>query len=872
MSFARFCTVIACALSVLCAPAVAQAPTPPPAPPEPLKFSRAQPFDMQHIQLRLDVDVAGKRVGSQATLDLVAREAARVVRLDAAEFRVTAVRGGPADGALAPLDFSHDGRTLEVYLANEAAAGARLGLQIDYVVSNPTSGLHFFAPSDETPDAPLQVWSQGQSIDNRYWVPCFDHPNELQTTEIIATVDDKFTVLSNGTLVSRAPAEAAGKVTYHWKQDAPHVSYLMTLVVGEFAVETEMWNDKPLTYYAPPDRKADIRPTFQNTPRILEFFANVLGVPYPWDKYAQVCCHQFGGGMENTSATTLGESALLDERARLDGDMDDLIAHEAAHQWFGDLVTCADWAHLWINEGFASYFEALWDEHNKGAAEFAYNMSRKAAAALDGGREFPIVHRRYRSPDQQFDSRAYPKGAWVGHMLRRRVGDEQFFAALRRFLTEHRHKPVETSDLRKAFEDQTGRPFERFFYDWTERSGHPVVDLAFAWKPEQNAAEIRVKQTQDGEPFEFPLQLAIHVAGRENPELVLREITEKDVLIVAPLPERPVMLRVDPHQAVLMELVEHKGRDLWLEQLRRDPSPVGRLRALKELTGAMDDAARELALAALTDEFWAVREAAAELLGKLRGDSARDALLAGARSPDARTRTACIEALGGFTDDAGVREILAAALAAGDPSYRTEAATIAAYAKLAPEDAATRLPPLLERASHRDQIRAAVLRALGSLDSESALRTILEHTGAKFPPPTRNAAIDALETMIRRRGSQLPLADEVVRALSDCLDGPPRVSRQAAGTLGVLGKLAEPALPALRAKLDALKKGRARDALQKSIDAIASDAPPDDQLTALRGELEQLRRENRALTDRVQSLEAQRTQHDHEPTPTGAAP
>src|SRR5262249_34353741 len=269
-------------------------------------------------------------------------------------------------------------------------------------------------------------------------------------------VADGFEVLSNGALLSRKENDNK-TVTYHWKQEKSHSSYLVTLVVGQFDVVKEDWHGLPVLYYVPKGRKPDVARTFGRTREMLTFFSKRFGIAYPWEKYAQVVVEQFSsGGMENTSATTLTDRALLDERAFLDSSPDGLIAHELGHQWWGDLVTCRDWSHIWLNEGFATFSEVLWMEHDKGADEAAYLLLQKARSARGGGKDRPIVDRRYTSAVSMFDARAYPKGAWVLHMLRRRLGDDAFWRAMRRYGTEHRLKSVETSDFRKTLERDTG--------------------------------------------------------------------------------------------------------------------------------------------------------------------------------------------------------------------------------------------------------------------------------------------------------------------------------------------------------------------------------------------------------------------------------
>lgn len=640
---------------LVCGAALASAATP--------RFAVDRPLDLRHLRLVMNVDLEQQRVDAVATLDLTALRRVASVTLDALDFDVHGVRGDLGDETPAELRFVNTGRAIDILLPREFERGEALRVSVDYTVIQPSTGLHFYAPGDDDPGAPYQVWSQGESIDNRAWIPCFDHPDERFTSEVFVTVDQRYKVLSNGRLVSQSAAD--GFTTWHYSQDQSHVAYLITLVVGDFAIVEESWRGIPVQYWVPPRRVAEVGPTFGRTRAMLDFFSDKLGVKYPWDKYAQICCYDYGGGMENTSATTLGENTLRSRRALLDGSPDDLLAHELFHQWWGDLLTCRDWAHLWLNEGFATYGEVLWFEHDQGPDRAALELWNMSEGARRGGRARPIVDRYYNHPDDMFDDRAYPKGGWVLHMLRCQLGDEMFFKALGEYARRHAHGSVETSDLRRVAEDVSGRSLERFFYDWTERPGHPVVDVEYRWDAERNAAMVSVKQSiaepgaprrrgadkpaesgDDAErppwevappraPFEFPLTLEFRIPNESQPVLVRRLVTTESETIVTPLAAAPTMFRVDPEQTVLMELRESKPRDLWLAQLARDPHVAGRLRAIEALKKDAAPPVTEALAAALPREpFWGVQSAIAAALGERRGNTARDALLA-AVAPDA---------------------------------------------------------------------------------------------------------------------------------------------------------------------------------------------------------------------------------------------
>ncbi len=311
------------------------------------------------------------------------------LEFDAAEMEISAVRvGGEAHS------FDHSDEKLRIPLERALHAGDEVEVAIDYS-ARPRRGLYFIGPDAGYPDKPLEAWTQGEDEDSRYWFPCYDYPNDRVTSEVVATVPETFTAVSNGELLSNNVNRAEHTRTFHWRHDVPHSSYLMSLAAGEFVEIRDFAGNTPVTYYCRAGREDDARRAFGNTPRMIQFFEKAIGVPYPYAKYAQVAVADFiFGGMENTSATTQTADTLHDARAHLDFSSDPLVAHELAHQWWGDLLTCRDWSHAWLNEGFATYFEALWCEEDKGADEFAWNLRQDRMAIIDED------SRSYRRPDR----------------------------------------------------------------------------------------------------------------------------------------------------------------------------------------------------------------------------------------------------------------------------------------------------------------------------------------------------------------------------------------------------------------------------------------------------------------------------------------
>ena len=489
--------------------------------------------------------------------------------------------------------------------------GAETEIAVEYSAA-PRRGLYFVGPDDGYPHKPVEAWTQGEDEDSHYWFPCYDYPNDRATSEVIATVPEKFTAISNGGLIANTHDPSARTRTFHWRHDVPHSTYLITLAAGEFVAIEERAGNVPVLYYVHPGREEDARRAFGNTPRMIQFFERIIGVPYPYAKYAQVAVTDFiFGGMENTSATTQTADTLHDERAHLDFKSDPLVAHELAHQWWGDLLTCRDWSHAWLNEGFATYFEALWCEENLGADEFAWNLrqDREAYLAEDShSYRRPIVCNRYRAPIELFDRHLYEKGSLVLHMLRREVGDALFFKSLNLYCNRHRGGNVVTRDLEQAFEDVTGRNLEWFFDQWVHKEGHPEIEVSSSFDDKQKLASVTIKQTQKTSAttplFRFTTELALMDAdGNETRHRV--EIREAEQVLNFPVDKAPKSIRFDPSFVITKTLKHKRGREALEIELEHASEAIRRASAARELgKEGSPQATAALKDALLGDKFW----------------------------------------------------------------------------------------------------------------------------------------------------------------------------------------------------------------------------------------------------------------------------
>ncbi len=801
------------------------------APTEPLRTASDRKITIRNIRLDLKVDVEKKTVVSQAAIQFQTKRPTPTLNLDAVGFEVKKVMLAKEGQTPTEAKFTHDGKKLNVELGKGWTAGQTGTVNVEYLVSKPKSGLHFFGPSKANPQIPLQVWSQGETVTNRFWIPCIDEPDQRQTTQVVVTVPAGFEAISNGKLMSRKE-NADNTVTFDWFQDKPHPSYLITLVVGQFDVVTQEWNGIPVMYYMPKGRKDEAIPTYGKTPEMMTYFSNKFGIPYPWDKYAQISAYQFGGGMENTSATTMGDGILRDQRQLLDGNSESIVSHELAHQWWGDLVTCKDWSHTWLNEGFASYAEALWDEHTGGKDAYNLEMFQKSLAAMPGGRTRPIMDRRYPNPDSMFDGRAYPKGAWVLHMLRNRLGDEAFFKGLKQYGTDFRLRSAETGDFRRSLERTTDRDLERFFYDWVERPGHPDLEVTSTYNAETKKVDVVARQTQAGEAFHFPLKVAVYVAGASEPVIVDEDMKDKELKLSIPVTGKVERIEVDPDLAVLTNLKEVKAAELWRDDLLKGSTVPVRLRAAQHFQMSKEDSDKELLVNAFQKEkFYAIKTRLGNTIGNGQMPGGKEAFLQGLSDPDARIRLNCLTNLAKYKNDEKVTEAVRNIIKNGDASLAVEGAALRAYCKLGQKDAAALMLPLLEKKDQHQSIANAVIIGLGDLEDPAALDGFLAWTDSSRPRLVRGTANRAVIQLLKSKKLSDEQKQKAMKYFLTMLDGDDQFLHFAIlSALPEFGPMATQAVPTLEKLIKSLPEGNLLDTAKSALSKIqkAKAAPPEE--------------------------------------------
>jgi aminopeptidase N len=515
---------------------------------------------------------------------------------------------------------------------------------------------------------------------------------------------------------------------------------------------------------------------------MVRFFSERTGVKYPYARYAQVLVHNFPGGMENITATTQTDAMIHDARAELDQTSDSLESHELAHQWFGDYVTCRDWADIWLNESFATYFEALWDEHLLGQEEFLYGDVRADQNAyLDAwqrGLRRPVVTRNYRDPEAVFDVYAYQRGGAVLHMLRRVLGDENWWRAINHYLTRYAHQPVDTEQFRGAVEEATGQKLDWFFNEWVYKMGHPVFRVAEKYDAARQTLTLAVRQEQKPDPnsaypqvtyFQTPVEIEIGTARGARVERVqLAPVAEQSFDFK--VDGKPLLVNFDYHGTLIKQLVFEKTTDELLYQLAHDEDVLGRVWALGRLQAALHDAgtseaeqqriADALGAALTTDRFWGVRYEAAGALRNLRGERVRQSLLAATKDANTKVRARAFAALGDTRDQklAGLYE-----QALGEQSYAVVGAAAEALGKSKAAGAYDALVKLLGAPSWREQTQAAALDGLTELEDKRALDLAFRYAGPEHSTEARRAAIFLLGAAGKNDPRVLPLLLQTLR-------------------------------------------------------------------------------------------------------------
>ncbi len=829
---------------------------------KPPRSVRSLPFDVKHTLLQLRLDFDHQAIDGVATHQLAPFADSARLEFDFADMKIASVAVAREDESGKSTEIASSFETTDdkliVRLEKPIAADADVWVRIAYRIEQPRRGAYFVTPDAREPTQPRMMWTQGEPEYARYWYPCLDSPSERSTFTIQVNAPANYFVLSNGALHSTAENEDGTK-TWNWRMTQPHAPYLTSVVAGEFVALTQEWGGIAVVSHVPPDRLDDARRCLSRTPDMVKFFSELIGVRYPWNKYSQICVDEYSwGGMEHTTATTLNLNTLHDERAALDvaDNTDNLLAHELAHQWFGDLVTCKDWGEIWLNESFATYYATLWKEHDRGPDEAAWQRRAEAESYFgeDKGRyRRPIVTYRYPSPDSMFDRHSYPKGGRVLHMLRYILGDEAFHKSVHHYLERNKFSAVETADLRVAIERATGQGLNWFFDQWVYRGGHPEYDVSYTYDEDQKQLRLVVKQTQTVDALTplFNMPIEVDIVSNSGPKTHKVTVSKAEETFSFAVDRRPRRVTFDPRDYILKKVTFHKSRCEWIDQALHDRNVMARaaaVDALAKLTGE-SDARAALVQVVRVDPFWGVREEAAKALAKFNGDAVRGVLLAAASDKTSSVRTAAVKSLANFAHD-DVKARLRSAIKE-DPSYYVVAEALRSLAKIDGDAARPDLIAAMEQTSHREVILRAAAESLAEkMADKTAEQTVaplrdklLAMLDGPTSPERRMAILDA----VAKFGRGDPAVTKTIAAQLE--DSRPRVRIAAAAALGKTG---DPAAVDLLLKFrDRESKPRNLQTIDDAIEKLRSGK----EASSVRTDVQKIREENESLRERIRKLE-----------------
>lgn len=566
-----------------------------------------------------------------------------------------------------PLKYGYDSLFLNIKLDKTYQRDERYVVYIDYTAKpdefqtegsaaiTDAKGLYFINPKGEEKDKPTQIWTQGETEASSVWIPTIDKTNQKTTQEFNLTVPDKYVTLSNGKLTAQKK-NTDGTRTDSWVMELPHCPYLFFIGVGDFAVVKDSYKGKEVSYYVEKAYEKVARRIFGNTPEMMKFFSEkVTGIEYPWVKYSQITGRDYvSGAMENTTATLHQENAQQNARELVDNnEWEGTIAHELFHQWFGDLVTAESWSNLTVNESFANYSQVLWNEYKYGADEGAYENYKDLQTYLTrGGRNKDLVRFYYNDKEDMFDQVTYEKGGRILHMLRNFVGDDAFFKSLNKYLSTYKFGNGSAHKLRMAFEEVTGKDLNWFFNQWYFGSGHPKLDISYAYDAAAQMQKVFIKQTQPGDKL-FKLPVAIDVYQGSNKKRYMVWAENKADTFSFPVSAKPDLVNVDGDKILLLEKKEDKTLGEYIHQYTYAGRFLDRKEAVEFASKNTGDAsAIALLEKALNDPHYHIRSRAIMALSYAKpGVGTTDKIVQMAKS-DARSlvKAAAIDAMAKLKD------------------------------------------------------------------------------------------------------------------------------------------------------------------------------------------------------------------------------
>ena len=758
-------------------------------------YAPSLPLEPIHGELHLKPDVLAHHLQASVTWTLLSHvNTANSLFLHAEDLDIIRVQDDEGND----ISWTYDGHQLAIFWKENIPKGENRKLTINYQVQSPIAGLYFGGPTPELPERGYWMATDHETTRAHYWLPCIDHSNVRTTFDIYIQHEKEHVAISAGY------QHYQKEIDYHsfetcWRLEQRCPVYLLCVIVGEYIrVDHEPLREGiPLAGFAPKGNSiTDLKRAFEPTKELIEFAETKLG-PLPWAKYFQFFAPEIGGAMENISLVSWDSRLLLDDSMHKDiGELFDQInLHELAHTWFGDLIVCRDYAHVWLKESWATYFECVWTEHKKSVERFHSELLHKRDryfSEVKSRYSRPIMTRVFDSPWKMYDMHLYPGGAVRLHMLRKKIGDEVFWSATRDYIETYAQKVVETDDFRHKMELHSGESLAHFFDQWFGRAGHPKLEISQQYFHDSKILRLQIKQSiiggqKDDLPFEFSLTIAAETSEGvwEHHKLQI-DAFHHSVRFSAE--EMPLQIVVDPECIAVTAIDFKASHDLNKRTLQASPWVHGRIIAAKNLCKK----GNSLSLAVISEEYssqyWSTREIIAKELKTAKHPKAVDLLCEWLSTEEhSHVQAAIINSLASHRSQK-TADSLTACLHRSDISHRVKGSVLVALSKLGQYCSEDEILQYCEHDGWKHYVREFAHQALGQLDSEKAFeRCIAAIHSPKNNYRSRMFACGSLVSIAKKRSKkdEAKAEKELIQALSD-ENG--NVRRAAIAALGGLGR------------------------------------------------------------------------------------
>jgi aminopeptidase N len=531
--------------------------------------NRIRTYDVEHYIIRTNFDRANKIVFGDTTVRLKPlKENFRTIELDAANISFESVK---LDSDNSDLTYKISDEKIVIALNKVYSPADTISVRFKYS-TKPKKGVYFVDALEEDGEIEraAQIWTQGEAEEAHHWFPSYDFPDDKATSEQFITVEKSETAIANGELIE-TKENTDGTKTFHYKMPVAHSSYLTSFIVGTYVKISDSYKNIPLGFYVYPDRTAIAPLAFGKTKQMMGVFEELTGVNFPFNKYDQTIVANFQfGGMENITATTMADSEIfLAGFGFAKGNVEDLVSHELAHSWFGNLVTCKNWSELWLNEGFATFMEAAYREKANGREDYLRKVKEDArlfiiADAVNKNRR-GLFFKEAKGDEALFDqnnaSITYQKGGAVIHTLRETVGTANFWKAVNVYLNRHKFGNVETIDLQKAMEETSGMKLDWFFQQWIYGAGYPKLTVKQIYNPKAKTLKLTVTQSQNidnqtASAFILPMEVEFTApSGTKKEKIEIRKRVEN---FTFNLKEKPTKVVLDKDEKIPLKMVKYE--------------------------------------------------------------------------------------------------------------------------------------------------------------------------------------------------------------------------------------------------------------------------------------------------------------------------